>query len=125
MNLFITLLKEYFSRSGATAPRLRLSVRFAPLRRCVRAQPLAPRLRLLSVRFAPLRRCVRDQPLAPRLRLLSVRFAPLRERSTVSAAEAVIVSEDHGLRAGPDAEFVEDVRHVIAHGLLADRKTRR
>src|SRR6185369_3995423 len=57
-------------------------------------------------------------------------FAPLRSlrlcvKSPVCAAEAAIVREDHGLRARPDAEFVEDVRHVIANSLFTDRKTLR
>src|SRR6185436_6498273 len=47
---------------------------------------------------------------------------PLRlcVRSTVGAAEAALVCKDHCLRARPDAELVEDVRYVIAHGLFAD-----
>jgi hypothetical protein len=38
--------------------------------------------------------------------------------------ETVIVSKYHRLRARPHAEFVEDIRHMIAHCLFTDRKAR-
>src|SRR5215213_11207314 len=42
-----------------------------------------------------------------------------------SSPEAVIACKDDGLRAGPDAELVEQVRQVISHRLLTDPKALR
>ena len=39
--------------------------------------------------------------------------------------ETVIVREYHCLCARPNAEFIEDIRDVIADGLFTDRKTLR
>src|ERR1051325_4541195 len=39
-------------------------------------------------------------------------------------AEVVVVGEDHGLGASPDAQLVEEVGDVVAHRLFADRETR-
>src|SRR6185503_17081237 len=46
-------------------------------------------------------------------------------KKSARLAKPVIAREHDRLRARPDAELVEQIRRVIAHGLLADLQTRR